>query len=75
MEDTHRYRKHDPIWWRVTGAANRPHWIPKQRAEQAGEIKDVDEEYVVISVLNEERKEEVFMVKVESIRPRRFHYD
>jgi len=73
MEDAHRYRKRDTIWWRV--GPNRPHWIPKGRLEQAGEIRDVDGEYVMIAVLNEERKEEVFMVKSESIRPRRFHYD
>ena len=62
------FHKKQAVWWRV--GPNRPQWIPKQRLEQAAEIKDIDGDFAVITVLNESRKEECYMVPVNAIRAR-----
>ena len=50
----------------------KPAWIPKGRKEQACVVKavDLELEQAAIVVFNEERKEEVYMVPLNSIRPR-----
>lgn len=62
------FHKRQAVWWRV--GSNRPAWIPKQRLEQAAEIKDIDGDFVVITVLNEARREECYMVPISNIRAR-----
>ena len=70
-ENARRFRRHQPVWWRV--GPNRPHWIPKKRIEQAAEIKDIDGDMIMITVLNESRKEESYIVPVEAIRARGYN--
>jgi hypothetical protein len=65
------FHKKQPIWWRV--GPNRPYWIPKNRVDQAAEIKDIDGDFVMITVLNESRKEESYVVPIETIRARGYH--
>ncbi|MFA5745727.1 MAG: hypothetical protein WC932_02580 [archaeon] len=65
------FHKKQPIWWRV--GPNRPCWIPKNRLEQAGEIKDIDGEFAMIIVWNESRKEESYVVPIETIRARGYN--
>lgn len=66
------FHKKQPIWWRV--GSNRPDWIPKQRIEQAGEIKDIDGDFAAIVILNESRREECYMVPITAIRARGSFY-
>ena len=62
------FHKRQAVWWRV--GSNRPAWIPKQRIDQAAEIKDIDGDFAVITVLNEARREECYMVPLTAIRAR-----
>ena len=72
MDDNARqFRKHQMVWWRV--GANRPTWIPEKRIEQAAEIKDIDGDLIMITVLNETRNEETYIVPVETIRTRGYY--
>jgi hypothetical protein len=64
------FHKRQPVWWRV--GSNRPEWISKQRIDQAAEIKDIDGDFAVIAILNEERKEECYMVPVTALRARSY---
>lgn len=63
------FHKKQAVWWRVS-PTNKPPWIPKQRTEQAAEIKDIDGDFAVITVLNEARREECYMVPLNAIRAR-----
>lgn len=65
------FRKKQLVWWRI--GSNRPYWIPKQRIEQAAEIKDINGDFAVITILNEMRKEECYMVPLTAIRNRSYN--
>jgi len=62
------FHKRQAVWWRV--GSNRPAWIPKQRLDQAAEIKDIDGDFAVVVVLNESRKEECYIVPTTALRAR-----
>ena len=69
------FRKNDAVWWRCSGSKSKPKWIPKGRIDQAGVIKDIDNDtgYVMIAILNEERKEECYVVPAGDVRLRRMY--
>ena len=62
------FRKRQMVWWHVS-SASRPTWIPKARAEQSAEIKDIDGDLIMITVLNEGRREKTY-----NPRPRGYNY-
>jgi hypothetical protein len=63
------FHKRQAVWWHIS-PNNRPAWIPKQRLDQAAEIKDIDGDFAVITVLNETIREECYMVPLTAIRAR-----
>ena len=67
------FRKNDAVWWCMK--KTRPQWIPKGRIDQAGVIKDIDADtgYIMIAILNEERKEECYVVPAGDVRLRRMY--
>ena len=72
MDSTPSYHKGHLVWWNCAAYNRKPAWIPKGRKEQACVVKavDLELEQAAIVVFNEERKEEVYMVPLNSIRPR-----
>jgi hypothetical protein len=71
MNNARQFHKRQLVWWRV--GSNRPSWIPKNQIEQAGEIKDIDGDLIMITVLNETRTEETYVVPIETIRARGYN--
>jgi hypothetical protein len=68
---TQHFRKRQLVWWRV--GSSRPNWIPEKRIEQAAEIKDIDGDLIMITGLNEMRKEETYIVTAETICARGYN--
>ena len=62
MVESTDYHKHQWIRWDLDKSKNKPSWIPKDRTSQAGEIVEMEGQYVVIAITNEERVIETYMV-------------
>lgn len=71
-EPQQRYHKGQPVWWDLIHCKTRPSDAPKGREWQAGWIKEVnyDQKIAFVGTFNEERKEEVFAVPLDLVRPR-----
>jgi hypothetical protein len=71
VTDIPHYRKDQPIWWHVSvSKIPRPPWITKATEWEAGWVQKTDGTNAVITLMNESRHFETYVVPLDQIRER-----
>jgi hypothetical protein len=65
-----QFHKNQPIWWDISMSQTRPQWIPKGRDIQAGWFQGSDGNTAAITIINESREMETYMIPLNQLRVR-----